>query len=241
MFSRIRFLLLLISLIFCSVLATAPQANAQSTPLVRPQHSQMQTPMNDAAVEGVFSELPTDHAIGSSTASLHMIIYASVTCPHCSHWFTGVWPDIKANYVDTGKVRVVFREMITEPAQLAYLGFQLANCALDNDYFSVIEYQMKEQENIIKAVQAGNGKSTYMAIAKLAGIKTEAEMNTCFGNPDGREQLNRSMKLATEGKISGVPAFIVNGRVYKESQDYLPLTKYFESLLGQEFSPISKP
>lgn len=208
-----------------------PKQNQQST-IVTPD-----TPLQD----GTFTELPNDHTLGKENAPITMIIYASITCPHCSHWFTGVWPDVKANYVDKGSVRVVYREFITAPAQLAYLGFQLANCAPEDDYFTLIEHQMKEQENTLQGVKDGNGKAVFLAIAKLAGLETEEQMNTCFDSATGRDKLQQAAQLAQAGEINSVPNFIINGKIYKGGADYLPLTKHFESLLGQSFTPMPRP
>ncbi len=216
-------------------------AMAQSTLIPKiEQQSTMSSRATDTP-NGTFSELSTDHTLGAVDAPITMIIYASITCPHCANWFTGIWPDIKANYVEKGQVRVVYREFLTAPAQLAFLGFQIANCAPEEDYFTLIEHQMKEQENTIQGVKDGNGKETYLAIAKLAGLENEEQMNACFDSSSGRETINRAAQLAQDGKINSVPNFIINGQVYKGGADYLPLTKYFESLLGQNFTPIPKP
>ena len=226
------------ALLFC--IGQAGIAAAQSTSMLPQDQQSYAFDPQSLSMSGVFSELPTDHILGEKDAPITMIIYASITCPHCAHWFTGVWPDIKANYVDTGKLRIVYREFITAPAQLAFAGFQIANCAPEDQYFSLIEHQMKEQDNIIKGVQDGKGLDTYLAIAKMAGLNNEQEMNTCFDNKAGRDRMDLAMKLATEGNIPAVPGFIVNGSTYKDSADYLPLSKYFESLLTQEFSVMPK-
>lgn len=228
-------------LLILSAIILAQTAAAQSSPM--PDTSQQSTmdDINAPTLDGIYSELPTDHTVGSEDAPITMVVYASITCPHCAHWFTGVWPDIKANYVDKGKVRVVYREFITAPAQLAFLGFQIANCAPQEDYFTLIEHQMKEQENTLKGVQDGNGKDVFLAIAKLAGLENEEQMNTCFASTEGRARLERAAKLAQAGEINSVPNFIINGSVYKDNADYLPLSKYLESLSTQSFTPMPKP
>lgn len=218
-------------------------AFAQSTPIPKPgtpEHST--TPqLSPATLPGTFSELESDHTLGQTTAPITLIIYASITCPHCSLWFKTTWPDVIANYVDTGKVRIVFREFPTPPAQLAIAGFQIANCAPEDKFFELIEHQMVEQDSIIQSVKDGKGLETYLAIAKMAGLNSEAEMNTCFGSIEGRKRLAKSMELAHSGNIGHVPNFIINGTVYEKSSDYLPLSRHFEALLSQGFSPLPKP
>lgn len=214
-----------------ATLFAATTAFAQSTPM--PQETEAQLP-------GTYSELADEHTMGQVNAPVTLIIYASVTCPHCAHWFTSTWGDVKANYIDTGKVRVVFREFPTAPSQLAVAGFQLANCAPEKQYFPIIEHLMTNQETILKSVNEGKGLETYLAIAKMAGANSEAEMNACFNDEAGYAKINKSMALARSGNIQSVPNFIINGTTYDGNSDYLPLSKHLESLMSQSFSPFPK-
>jgi len=84
-----------------------------------------------------------DHAIGNPDAKVTVVEYASVTCGHCANWHTSVYPEFKAQYVDTGKVRYVFREFPTPPQRLAHTGFLIANCADENKFFDNISMKRK--------------------------------------------------------------------------------------------------
>lgn len=183
------------------------------------------------APEGTFSPLPTDHIMGQADAPTTIIIYASLTCPHCGDWFTNTWPDLKKNYVKTGKTRIVFREFITPPAQLAVAGFQIANCAPHTKFFSLIEHQMQNQKTIYQAVQMGKGEETYLTIANKAGIKTVEAMQTCFNNESGQERLQLAYELASAAEVSSVPAFLINGSLYEGKSEYEPLTKEIDRLI----------
>ena len=217
-------------------------AMAQSTPI--PKSDKVEkietTKVPKKILEGTFSELDSDHTLGSPTAPATMIIYASVTCPHCASWFNSVWPDIKKNYVDKNKLRVVFREFPTAPANIAVIGFQIANCAPEEQFFPLIEHQMKEQDNIFTSLKAGTGKETYLGIAKMAGLENEDAMNTCISSEKGIERINNSMKLADSADIHSVPHFIINGDIYAGGQDYLPLTKHLDETIKRGYSPFFK-
>lgn len=219
----------------------AGSAFAQSTPIDQNDLAEIteQSPPSKE-MQGVYSELEDDHVYGSAVAPVTMIIYASVTCPHCGHWFNTVWPDIKKNYIDKNKLRVVFREFPTSPANIAVIGFQIANCAPENQYLSMIEHQMKEQDNIFASLKAGTGKETYLAIAKTAGLADEAAMNTCIQSQAGYDRINKSMALADAAGIHGVPNFIIDGEKYKGSVDYLPLAKFLDGNLKRGYSPMLK-
>jgi len=226
-----------------SLLASASIAAAQSTPL--PQSSTLEdeqsTPFPTPAMDGAYAEIEGDHALGSPTAPISMIIYASVTCPHCASWFNSIWPDIKRNYVETNKLRVVIREFPTPPANIAVIGFQIANCAPEDQFFDMIEHQMREQDNIFISLKAGTGKATYLEIAKKAGLVDEAAMNTCLESQSGIERINKSMTLAKTAEINSVPSFIINGQVWKQDSNYLPLSKHLNEVLAQGYSPMLKP
>jgi len=134
--------------------------------------------------EFALTEAPDDHVVGSEDAALTLIIWASVTCPHCASWFTTDWPLVKSELVETNKLRVVFREFPTQPGNLAMAGFRLAECAPTEDYMSLIEYQMENQSAIFDAAREGRGEDAYREIARLAGMETNEAMTTCLRNPD---------------------------------------------------------
>ena len=74
-----------------------------------------------------------------------VVEYASVTCPHCALWQKNTWPAFKAKYVDTNKVRYVFRELPTGPVNVAVAGFMIARCAGEDKYFDVVHNIMASQ------------------------------------------------------------------------------------------------
>ena len=87
-----------------------------------------------------FEALPDDMDLGSKDAKITVVEYASVGCPICAKWQKEVYPAFKAKYVDTGKVRYVFREMLVggnEEVTVASAGFLVARCAGRDKYFAV--------------------------------------------------------------------------------------------------------
>ena len=176
------------------------------------------------------SEAPNDHALGSKDAATTMIVWASVTCPHCGDWFSTEWPLVKSELVETGKLRFIFREFPTAPPELSMTGFRLANCAPTADYMSVIEYQMEHQDEIFKAAQEGRAPEIYREIAKLGGMETDEAISTCLRNPDMTTYIKDNVDRATLANISGVPAFLINGQPYKDKQDAQSLIKLIKEM-----------
>lgn len=167
------------------------------------------------ATDFAFIEAGDDHTLGSEDAAITMITWASVTCSHCGAWFSDEWPTVKSDLVETGKLRFVFREYPTAPAQLAMTGFLMANCAPSEDFMSVIEYQMENQDEIFKDASEGRGREAYNKIAKLAGMENEDAVTACLRNPDMLAHIQLSADRATAAGIRGVPAFFINGDPYK--------------------------
>ena len=79
-----------------------------------------------------------DIIFGDPDAPVTLIEYASWTCPACLDFHSRILPTIKTDYIDTGKVRMVFREFPTPPANVAVAGFALARCTADEDYYDIL-------------------------------------------------------------------------------------------------------
>lgn len=190
-------------------------AFAQSTPIPKDDDPQIQAP----EVDFVLSEAPDDHVIGADTAPLTAIVYASVTCGHCGKWFSEDWPAVKQELVETGKLRFVLRALPTPPAQLSLTGFLLAECAPEENYFDVIEYQMENQKEIFEDAQAGKAREAYTRVAALAGLNSEDEINGCLSDSAKMESIYKAGARADAAKVQGVPTFYINGQIYKGSQN----------------------
>lgn len=176
------------------------------------------------------AEAPDDHVYGREDAAITMIVWASVTCPHCGEWFSKEWPLVKSELVETGKLRFVFREFPTAPAELSMTGFRLANCAPTEDYMTIIEYQMENQQQIFKAAQEGRGPEVYREIAKLAGMETTEAISSCLRNPDITAHIIDNANRASLAKVKGVPAFLINGQTYEGAQDAESLIKLINDM-----------
>jgi protein-disulfide isomerase len=146
-----------------------------------------------------------DMALGDEKAPVTIIEYASMTCPHCAAFHATTFPEIKKRYIDTGKVRFIFREFPLD--QLALAAFLLARCAGPDKYFPMIDTLFQQQKEWVIQKPLG----PLMAIAKQAGM-SETAFNECLQNQklvDGIEDVRqRAMKL----KVESTPSFFINGK-----------------------------
>ena len=159
-------------------------------------------------------EVAGDHAIGNADAKVTVVEYASVTCAHCATWHKTVWPQLRKDYVDSGKVRFVYREFPTRPVRLAETGFMIARCADEDKYFANIALQYERQEALITAAQNQQAKQAYTELARAAGL-SEEEFEQCITNEAEYEAMQTVIKGGFERGVSATPTFIINGEIKK--------------------------
>jgi protein-disulfide isomerase len=149
-----------------------------------------------------------DMALGADEgAKVTVVEYASVTCPHCAAWQEETWPAFKAAYVDTDKVRYVFRELPTPPTNVAVAGFLIARCAGADKYFDVVHGIMASQ----REWQAGvNPRDTLFRVGNGAGLNNQ-QIEACIRDPEGLKAADERSNAAVKAGVTSTPAFFVNG------------------------------
>lgn len=149
-----------------------------------------------------------DMVLGSPTAKVQVVEYASLSCGHCAHWNQEVFPQLKAKYIDTGKVRFVFREFLTPPNEFAAAGYLLARRIGQARYFEVLDAIFKQQAAIFESQDLWGG---LLKIGKSFGL-TEAQFTAALGDKAALAALNaRVAKAGERDGIEGTPTIIVNG------------------------------
>jgi protein-disulfide isomerase len=162
---------------------------------------------------GVTDTEPGDMALGSATAKVTVVEYASVGCPHCAEWSKTVFPALKVKYIDTGRVRFVVREMITGDATIATAGFMVARCAGPAKYFEVIDQVYRRQPEMWgKVASAG---AVLGEIAKSSGM-TEAAYQACIDDQKGLDALNARVAQHNKDGVDSTPTFFVNGKRHED-------------------------
>lgn len=153
-----------------------------------------------------------DMSMGPADAKVTLIEYASVTCVHCATFNEKVFPAIKEKYVDTGKVRYVYREFLTGPADVSAAGVLVARCAGKDKYFQVIDAVMRSQNEIFTS---GDSKGVLMRIASSAGL-SEEQFTQCVNDPEGVKRINDNMETYVKTyNVTGTPSFFINDKKYE--------------------------
>jgi protein-disulfide isomerase len=164
-----------------------------------------------------------DRILGNPDAPITIVEYASLTCPHCAHFANDVLPEIKKEWIDTGKVKLVLRDFpLDEPALRAAM---IARCAPPERYYAFADTFFSAQE---KWVRSGDYREALARLAKLGGMG-QAEFDTCMKNTELENKIVEGRLRATqELEVSSTPTFFVNGSKLAGA----PTKEEFEKLLS---------
>ena len=169
-----------------------------------------------------------DMAIGPKDAAVTITEYASMTCPHCAAFTENVFPKIKAAYVDTGKVRYIFREFPLDIKAAA--GSMLARCIAKDDaskYFTVVDLLFKQQSDWVTK----NTTETLTRIGKQAGLSQQA-VEACLKDQALLDKIAADQKFASDVlKVNSTPTFFVNGEMIKGEASFDEFDKKIKSML----------
>jgi protein-disulfide isomerase len=142
-------------------------------------------------------------------AGVPVIEYGSATCPHCAHFARDVWPEFKKAYVDTGKVRFIFREYSRNNLDVA--AFMLARCVGDDKAYAAIELLFASQD----AWAFGNNPLEGLMTALRPTGMSRDKATVCINDQAKADAFAQIVKTADDKfKVSGTPTFIIDGKIY---------------------------
>jgi protein-disulfide isomerase len=164
-----------------------------------------------------------DRILGNPDAPITILEYASLTCPHCAHFANDILPEIKKEWIDTGKAKLVLRDFpLDEPALRAAM---IARCAPPDRYYAFAETFFAAQE---KWVRTTDYREALARLAKLGGMGKE-EFDTCLKNTELENKIVAERLRATqELEVNSTPTFFVNGSKLAGA----PTAEEFEKLLS---------
>jgi protein-disulfide isomerase len=169
-----------------------------------------------------------DMALGPANASVTITEFASMTCPHCAAFNEAVFPKIKSEYIDTGKVRYVFREFPLDVKAAA--GSMLGRCIAKDDagkYFAVIDMLFRQQNDWVLK----NTTETLTRIGKQAGLSQQA-VEDCLKDQTLLDKIAADQKFANEVlKVNSTPTFFINGEMIRGETSFEEFDKKIKSLL----------
>lgn len=201
-----------------SLLATAAAAALSALMLV-PAHAQETAPAAPAAsgaapAQAPAEEMPAgkilpDVVLGKEDAPVTMIEYASFTCSHCRDFHNENFAKLKSEYIDTGKVKFIQRDVYFDAVGL-WAGV-LAHCGGDSRYYPVADMLFEEQETWLAAKTGDEIAANLRKIGAKAGLTAE-KMDACWADKQMVADLIATFqKNAGDDKIEGTPTFMIAG------------------------------
>ena len=171
-----------------------------------------------------------DFIIGDENAPITIIEYASMSCSHCANFHTNTLPDLKKEYIDTGKVRMVFRDYpFNYPALLGSMMMRCIPGDVRYDYMNAL-YEL--QNTWVDRDPKVSKKELYK-IMQSGGMQQE-DFDACLSNVDLENQLLEGvMEAQREYKIGSTPSFIVNGVLYSGNKNIKEFRQIIDKILSQ--------
>jgi protein-disulfide isomerase len=181
---------------------------------------------------------PTDRVHGSPNAPITIVEYASMTCSHCARFEREVMPNLVRDYVDTGKVKIVFRDFPLDGA--ARLASALALCVPQDKYFSFIDLLFLNQKSWLadlnndQKVSADEIVEGLAQMGRFAGFNRE-KVESCIGDQSTLAYIDQTQADAqAKYGINSTPTFFINGEAQKGEIHWEELDKKLKTILAQK-------
>src|SRR5215471_3952816 len=158
---------------------------------------------------------PDDMILGKADAPVTIIEYASLTCPHCAHFTTTTFPQIKKELIETGKVRWVYRDFLWDGVALK--AAMLAHCMSPDQFFSTIDVLFVSQD---QWSQAANPSAALSQIGRTAGLD-QPTIDKCLSDDAMKKKIVTRIQDGEKlYDIKSTPSFIINGKAYSGDKTY---------------------
>jgi protein-disulfide isomerase len=171
----------------------------------------------------------TEMLLGSKDAPITVIEYASFTCPHCARFHQEVYKPLKKNYIDTGKVKFVFREVFFD--KYGMWASLVARCAGPDKFFGLTDMMLKTQSTWARGENDLAIVGELRKIGRLAGLDKD-QLQSCLEDGDKlRALVGWYKENATRDKIKSTPSFMIDGEPYA-NMSYEEFSKLLDEKLG---------
>lgn len=187
-------------------------AQSEAAPAATPAPA-VEAPASSGSVDvsELMAEGPLpDIVIGEADAPVTIVEYASMTCGHCANFHVNSYPQIKKDFIDTGKAKLIIREFPFDPRALA--GAMLARCTGDDAKRTAMVDVLLEQQG--EWVRAENASAALLKFAKLAGMSQD-DFTACLNDKELQQKVVETQERGqNEFGVNATPTFFVNGDKY---------------------------
>ena len=185
--------------------------DAPGVTILAPLAAQAQetTAAPDTAAADPAATVIKDYAIGAEDAPVKMVEYASFTCPHCANFHAQVYPKLKADYIDTGKVRFEYREVYFD--RYGLWAAMMARCGGEMRYFGITDILFSTQTEWAASEDPTVVIESLKKIGRTAG-RDDASIDICMKDAAMAEALVAHFETNFKADdVQGTPTFFING------------------------------
>jgi protein-disulfide isomerase len=176
----------------------------------------------------VYTPNPLDIPMGNPKAAVTVVEYASLSCPHCARFYADVFPELKKQYVDTGKVRFIFRYFPLNGPAVA--GSKLVACAPADQREKFLKVLFAMQDKWIE----GNYNDALANIAAVGGMSRK-DFDACMNNKElERSIIGVTLEAGKNKWVNSTPTFFVNGAKLEGEHDMAAFSKVIDPILAKK-------
>lgn len=180
-----------------------------------------------------------DMVLGNPDAPVTIIEYASLTCPHCATFHKEVLPDLKREYIDTGKVRLIYRDFPFD--RFALSAAMLARCSGPERYFGFLDILFKQQQSWVGGGEPQEVIGNLTRLARLSGMD-DAKVQACLENEELADYiLNERLAGNRDYGVESTPTLRIDGRNYPGVRRMDELRGIIDPLLPAEMRESRLP
>ena len=184
-------------------------SDSDSTPkptqVVQAQLAQAQAKASTQVAQAAEKNDPlSERVLGDPNAPITILEYSSLTCPHCATFHANTLPQLKKDYIDTGKVKLVFRDFPFDRAALQ--ASMLARCSNPERYFGFLDVLFKSQN---KWAGASDPAQALAQTGKLAGVGDQ-QFKECLANEAlANKLIERRLEAEQKYQVQSTPTFVI--------------------------------
>ena len=209
--------------------AGAPVAEGNSPPTVDDPSPAAGT-VEEPAITCVDRELDlsSDPSIGDPNAPVTIVEYSDFECPFCARFVTGAYPRIKSNYVDTGKVRIVYKDFPLDHIHPLAVPAALVGSCIAREFGDQVFFAYHD---LVYLQQTSLSESTIDAWARDLGLSDE-QLNSCRNDPTMVDEIFADRDEGSGVGITGTPSFVINGELVVGAQSFEIFEQSIENALA---------
>jgi len=181
-------------------------------------------PTNTPLPSKIKASVDDDPSQGSKDASVTIIEFSDFECPYCARFYSQTMPQIRMNYIDTDKVKFVYRDFPLDFHQYAKKAAEAAECADEQGKFWEFHDKLYENQNALD-------NESLKQYAKDMGLKTD-QFNTCLDSGKMTQEVLKDLEDGSSYGVTGTPTLFINGIKVVGAQPY----EVFQKIIDQELN-----